>query len=189
MRLELGGFFQWTHRWRIKLRPSFISTNIMMLALYVHSYAQPSIHYSYAVFVQSFARYSSWPVSPSGFKVVVVGNTKAYDEIVKSVAGKVIAGSAATVVKNDNDDASIEDASIIYIADGASNQLSQLLKVTDGKPVMIIAEREGLHKKGAAMSFIVINSKLKFDINMKELDKRNLKISAQLTALANNILE
>lgn len=188
MRLELGGFFQWTHRWRIKLRPSFISTSIMMLALYVQSYAQPSIYYSYAVFVQSFARYSSWPAPPGGFKVVVVGNTKAYDEIVKNVAGKVIAGSAATVVKND-DDASIEDASIIYIADGASNQLSQLLKVTEGKPVMIIAEREGLHKKGAAMSFIVINSKLKFDINMKELDRRNLKISAQLTALANNILD
>ncbi len=159
-----------------------------MLAMQLHSYAQPSIHYSYAVFVQSFARYSSWPAQPNGFKVVVVGNTKAPDEIVKNVAGKVIAGSAATVVKND-DDASIDDGSIIYIADGASNQLSQLLKTTEGKPVMIIAEREGLHKKGATMSFTVINSKLKFDINMKELDKRNLKISAQLTTLANDILQ
>jgi hypothetical protein len=54
---------------------------------------------------------------------------------------------------------------------------------------MIIAEREGLHKKGAAMSFIVINNKLKFDINMKELEKRNLKISAQLTTLANDIMK
>lgn len=155
--------------------------------MHLHTYAQPSLYHSYAVFVQSFARYSSWPALANGFKVVVVGNTKAYDEIIKNVAGKTIAGSAAVVVKGD--DTNMEDANIIYLSDGASNQLSQLLRATDGKPVMIIAEREGLHKKGAAMSFIVINNKLKFDINMKELEKRNLKISAQLTTLANDIMK
>lgn len=159
-----------------------------MLGMHLYTYAQPSLYHSYAVFVQSFARYSSWPALTNGFKVVVVGNTKAYDEIVKNVAGKAIGGSAAVVVKGD-DDTNLEEASIIYISDGASNQLSQLLRVTDGKPVMIIAERGGLHKKGAAMSFTVINNKLKFDINMKELEKRNLKISAQLTMLANDIMK
>lgn len=181
-------FFQGVYRPRVKFCLSFISTGVMIFFMHMPGYSQPSIHYSYAVFVQSFARYSSWPPLSNGFKVVVVGNTKAYDEIVKNVAGKVIAASAATVVKSD-DDGSIEDASIIYIADGASNQLSQLLKITEGKPVMIIAEREGLHRKGATMSFIVINNKLKFDINMKELDKRNLKVSAQLKTLANDILQ
>jgi hypothetical protein len=139
---------------------------MLVLAAHFHTHAQPSLFHTYAVFVQSFARYSSWPALTNGFKVVVVGNTKAYDEIVKNVAGKTIAGSAAVVIKSDDD--TIMD---------------------DGKPTMIIAEREGLHKKGAAMSFIVINNKLKFDINMKELEKRNLKISAQLTTLANDIMK
>ncbi len=187
MHSDLGGFSQWAHRWWMKIQPSCIFTGVIMLIVNLHGYAQPSIHHSYAVFVQSFARYSSWPALSNGFKIVVVGNTKAYDEIVKNVAGKLIAGSAATVFKDD--DTAVDDASIIYIADGASNQLSQLLKVTEGKPVMIIAEREGLHKKGATMSFIVINGKLKFDVNMKELEKHNLKVSAQLTTLANDILE
>lgn len=165
-----------------------ITITILVSGIPIYSSAQPALYYSYAVFVQSFARYSSWPAPTTGFKVIVVGNTKAYDEIVKNIAGKAIAGSAAVVVKGDSD-TNMEEASIIYLSDGASNQLSQLLKATDGKPVMIIAEREGLHKKGAAMSFIVINNKLKFDINMKELEKRNLKISAQLTTLANDIMK
>jgi len=173
---------------KVRILISFIATTMLVLAAHFHTHAQPSLFHTYAVFVQSFARYSSWPALTNGFKVVVVGNTKAYDEIVKNVAGKTIAGSAAVVIKSD-DDTIMDDVSIIYLSDGASNQLSQLLKATDGKPTMIIAEREGLHKKGAAMSFIVINNKLKFDINMKELEKRNLKISAQLTTLANDIMK
>jgi hypothetical protein len=103
---------------------------MLVLAAHFHTHAQPSLFHTYAVFVQSFARYSSWPALTNGFKVVVVGNTKAYDEIVKNVAGKTIAGSAAVVIKSD-DDTIMDDVSIIYLSDGASNQLSQLLKATD----------------------------------------------------------
>jgi len=45
------------------------------------------------------------------------------------------------------------------------------------EPVMIIAEREGLFKKGASFSFVVLdNNTLRFDINKKESESHQIKI-------------
>ena len=80
-------------------------------------------------------------------------------------------------------------AQMVYLADGKSGSLDEILKATEGKPVMIICQREGLHKKGAGFSFIVTeNSTLRFDINNTELEKRQIKISKNLSTLANSTI-
>jgi hypothetical protein len=84
---------------------------------------------------------------------------------------------------------SIGQPHIIFLADGKSGALDDLLKATDGKPVLIIAEREGLFKKGAGFSFVIMeNSTLRYDINNTELEKRQIKVSKNLSALANAMI-
>jgi len=52
---------------------------------------------------------------------------------------------------------------------------------------MIISEREGLHKKGAGFSFVVMeNGTLRCDINNTELEKRQIKLSKNLAAFTNS---
>ena len=75
------------------------------------------------------------------------------------------------------------------MAGGKSSELAELLKKLEGKPVMIIAEREGLFKKGANFSFVVLdNNMLRFDINKKELESHQIKISKNLISLANETI-
>jgi hypothetical protein len=67
--------------------------------------------------------------------------------------------------------------------------LHDLVKATEGKPSMIIAEREGLYKKGAGFSFMLTdNNTLRYDINNSELEKKNIKVSKNLANLANSII-
>jgi len=55
---------------------------------------------------------------------------------------------------------------------------------TGGKPVLIVGEREGLAKKGAGLSFVTLeDDELKFDINKKEIEQHQLKISSSLISL------
>jgi hypothetical protein len=119
--------------------------------------------------------------------ITVYGKSKVYDELMKQ-NGKSVNGHALKI----NQAESITDlgqAHIIYLADGKSAALDEILKATEGKAVMIICEREGLHKKGAGFSFIVTeNSTLRFDINNTELEKRQIKISKNLTTLANSMI-
>jgi hypothetical protein len=52
------------------------------------------------------------------------------------------------------------------------------------KPVLIVGEREGLAKKGAALSFVTLEDDvLKFDINKTEIEQHQLKISSALISL------
>jgi hypothetical protein len=114
----------------------------------------------------------------------VFGKSRIYDELLKQ-NGKNVNGHVVKVSQSDNVDA-ISQSHIVYIADGKSGALDDVLKSTHGKPVLIIGEREGLFKKGAGFSFVVMeNSTLRFDINNTELDKRQIKVSKSLSALAN----
>ena len=150
--------------------------------------AQTTNYQAYALFVYSIAKYSSWPSAGAEFKIQVLGNSKAYDEMQKGLAGKSIGGSIVKVEKIDNPAAKATDANIIYISDGKSSELQEMLSATTDMPVMIITEREGLHKKGAGISFVIIDNKLRFDINTESLEKRHVKLSTQISKLANEIL-
>jgi len=155
------------------------------LPVLVH--AQTTNYQVYALFVVNMAKYSSWPNHAGGeMHITVLGKTKVYDELLKQ-NGK----NANGIIKVDqvDDVQAVGAPNIIYLADGKSSALDDLLKVLQGKPVMIITEREGLFKKGAGFSFVIMdNSTLRFDINNSDLEKRQIKVSRSLASLANSAI-
>lgn len=160
---------------------------LFFLLLSMAGYGQNSVFHSYALFVQSFARYSSWPTSNGKLKIAVLGASKAYEEMQRNISGKSFGGSEAVVVKV-SDLSEALDANIIYVSEDASGRLGQLVKSTENLPVMIIAEGEGLYKRGASVSFVVVSNRLRYDVNSKEFERRHLKASSQLLSLANDVL-
>ena len=80
-----------------------------------------------------------------------------------------------------------EDAlvcNMIYIPTSKSAALKPMLEKVKGKSILVVAEREGLAKKGAAISFFIDDDDaLKFDINKSALDSRSLKVAQMLLQL------
>lgn len=149
--------------------------------------AQTTNYPVYALYVINIAKYSAWPAIGEELQVAVLGKTKVYDELVKhngkSVNGRVL---KVTAIESPQDAGS---SHILYLADNKSGSLDDVLNATQGKAVLIICEREGLFKKGASFSFIVMeNNTLRFDINSTELGKRNIKVSKSLSSLANSTI-
>lgn len=152
-----------------------------------NAFAQTTNYQVYALFVVNIAKYSSWPTAAPEFQITVFGKTKAYDELLKQ-NGKNFNGKTVKVTQID-DIANIGQPNILYVADGRSSMMDDIVKSTQGKSIMIIAEREGLFKKGAGFSFVVMeNNTLRYDINHSELEKRQIKISKTLSSLANQTL-
>jgi hypothetical protein len=147
--------------------------------------AQTTNYPVYALYVINIAKYSSWPAMGGELHVAVLGKTKVYEELVKH-NGKSVNGHILRVTAiEDPQDAG--NSHILYLADGKSNSLDDVLTATQGKSVLVICEREGLFKKGAGFSFVVMeNNTLRFDINSTELGKRNIKVSKNLSSLANS---
>jgi hypothetical protein len=150
--------------------------------------AQTTNYQVHSLFVLNIAKYSTWPTTSSEFTIVVYGKSKIFDELTKIVAGKNVNGLTIKVVQGE-DIASIGNAQMVFLADGKSSDLNDILKATDGKPTMVIAEREGLYKKGAGFSFVLMdNNTLRYDINHVELEKRQIKVSRNLSNLANTVI-
>jgi hypothetical protein len=158
---------------------------LIAISFTVAAYAQTTNYQVYSLYVVNIAKYSSWPSVQGEFHISVFGKSKVYDELIKQ-NGKNVNGHILRVklVESIND---IGDPHILYLADGKSGALDDLVKMTEGKSVMIISEREGLHKRGASFSFVVMdNGTLRCDINNGELEKRQIKISKNLSALTNS---
>lgn len=150
--------------------------------------AQTTNYQVHSLFILNIAKYSTWPSASQEFHIVVYGKSKLFDELTKQVTGKNVNGLTIKVTQTE-DIAGIGEAQLIFLADGKSSSLSELHKATDGKPVMIVAEREGLYKKGASFSFVLMdNNTLRYDVNNAELEKRNIKVSRNLTNLANAVI-
>lgn len=150
--------------------------------------AQTTNYQAYSVFVYGMTKYMSWPSSnKTEFTIVVFGKSKVYDEMMKGLSGKTVNGLMIKIVQAE-DITSVGEPHILYVSEGKSGQLDEIKRTTSGKAVLIIGEREGLHKKGAGMSFIAIDNKLRIDINNGELTGRNIKTSTQMHALAHEII-
>lgn len=167
------------------MRALYIS--LFALTVSFSAQAQTTNYQVYSLFVMNIAKYSSWPNLNGDFNISVYGKSKAYDELTKQ-NGKIVNGHTVKVTQVE-DIAQLSNAQIIYLPDGKSSALDDIVKATQGKSVLIITEREGLFKKGAGFSFVVMeNSTLRYDINSTDLEKRQIKVSKNLTALANSTM-
>jgi hypothetical protein len=136
----------------------------------------------------NIAKYSVWPPSGTEFQITVFGKSKVYDELIKLSGNKTINGMAMKVNQTENVN-DLGRQQIIYLSDNKSGSLDEILKITQGKSIMVITEREGLFKKGAGFSFVLLdNNTLRFDINNTDLEKRQIKVSKNLTSLANSMM-
>lgn len=150
--------------------------------------AQTTNYQVHSLFVLNIAKYSEWPTADAEFHIVVFGKSKMYDELTKLTTGKNINGHTIKVTQAENV-AEIGTANIVFLADGKSGNLDEIVKATEGKSIMVIAEREGLFKKGAGFSFMLTeNNTLRYDINNAVLAKRNIKVSKNLANLANSVI-
>jgi hypothetical protein len=164
-----------------------LKTPLLLVALLVSGLctAQTTNFQVFSLFVINIAKYSSWPTQNGEIHIVVFGKSKVYDELLKQ-NGRNLNGQSVRVTTVENV-AALGHPNIVYLPDSKSSSLDEVMKATEGKPVLIIGEREGLFRKGAGFSFIILeNGTLRYDINATELEKRSIKVSKNLTSLANS---
>ncbi|UQD55666.1 YfiR family protein [Flavobacterium sp. K5-23] len=69
---------------------------------------------------------------------------------------------------------------ILFVPYNTSVSLETILSKYSGKPILIVTERNGFGKKGAHMNFVYIDDKLKFEVNLKAINKAGIGVSSFL---------
>ena len=148
------------------------------------TFCQEVDYKAYTLFLYNFMKYIEWPADQTGdFVIGVVGDSPIKKDL-QTLAETKKAKGRKIVIKII---AATEDAlscNMIFIPSAKSAQLKSIAEKVKGKAVLIVAEREGLAKKGAAISFAINDDDaLQFDFNKSVLDSQSLKIANLLMQL------
>jgi len=157
---------------------------MLCLSLAIENVYSQEINYkSQSLYIYIFTKNIAWPtnMSKNDFKIGVYGNSPIYDEL-KIMASLKKAGEGQTiVVEKIKTIDEIDNFHIIYLCSSKSREIAKILEQIKEKATLLVAERDGLAKKGASINFLIMeNDNLRFEINTQALNDHNLQISEKL---------
>jgi hypothetical protein len=166
--------------------PKLLLAVVIVLGIYRGECKAQDVDYkAYTLFVYNFMKYVEWPEAQSkgDFVVGVLGDSPINKELSVLAASKKLKGRNIVIRKYDSPEQAL-DCHLLYVSAGKSSAVKNLNAQAKDKPILVVGEREGLAKKGASLSFVTLDDdELKFDINKKEIEQHQLKISSSLVNL------
>jgi hypothetical protein len=140
-----------------------------------------------ALLIVNFAKYVGWPVdSQKGdFVITVLGDDPVVEEL--QAAGQNTAiGDQKIVVKKALSLDRVERCNILYISPDKSNSLTSALGKFPAS-TLVVTNKDGLAKEGSGINIVMIDGKMRFEINVESLKKSGLTAKPVLFKLGKSV--
>jgi hypothetical protein len=152
---------------------------------------EPSEPQVKAAFVYNFTKFVQWPnhILPPGepqLSLCVLGNDHLADTL-DSLKGKTTSGRQLSVRRI----AGPEDAGrchIVYIGRSERDQARNILKGMKSG-ILTIGDMPQFASSGGIINFVIVESRVSFEVNVDAAEKAGLRISSQLLKLAQIVKE
>ncbi len=140
-----------------------------------------------AAFLYNFTKFVEW--SPDRFPdggapivIGVLGENPFGDELAAAVHDRKVNGRCI-VIRSIRSPEDAQQAHVVFVTEGEERRFeTMLLAKTDG--VLTVGESRRFAAIGGAITFVAVEDKVRFEINMAAAEAAGLKISAQLQKLA-----
>ena len=136
-----------------------------------------------AAFLFNFTRFAEWPASAlQGSKTLNIcsAGTNPFGAVLDTtIAGERVAGRPieARVV-----DATLAGCHILFVPRGV--QAAMYLKQVGTSPVLTVGETPEFLQQGGVVNFVVIDGRVRFEIDQQAAERHQLKLSSRLLQLA-----
>lgn len=155
---------------------------LVFLLLTFPSLAQISHQKGQAIFIYNFAKNIKWPSNPPSYNIGIIGSKEFYNELNTILKDKQIDGKHINI-KLISSSSQIKDCQIVYLPLSRSSDLESTIETIGSREILTITEND-LSEQGAAISFLMINDKLRFKINKDAITKNGLQVGSTLLSLA-----
>jgi hypothetical protein len=136
-----------------------------------------------ALFIFNFIKYVDWPqANGNNFKIVVLGQSDIKEPLQK-IAEQKKQNNQKIEVKAMEDLDEI-NCQVLFIPRAMSDRLAECISKFSGKGVLIVTEGKNLASKGSSINFVMLDNKMRFEINPSAVKSSGLKVSGQLLDLA-----
>ncbi len=165
---------------------------ILFLYLAVQVSGQEKQRYSEyevkAAFIYYFTQFVDWnqgkELSASDTLYIgILGENRFNGYLEKIIAEKIVKGKPLGLVYADRID-DLKFCHIIYIPPQTEKELRQILTQLDNQCILTVGDQDNFAELGGVVGFILMNSKIKFQINQDAAERANLRLSSKLLKLA-----
>ena len=143
-----------------------------------------------AAYLYKFGAYITWPAESfsgpdSPVVIGVAGDDGMADELAALVAGRSVNGRPVQV-RVIRPAQSLAGIHLLFVAADLS-QGDSLLAAVHQKPTVTITEGADGLERGADMTFVVINDRVRFDVSLDAAQRDGVKFSSQLLSVADKV--
>ncbi|GAB4123186.1 MAG: hypothetical protein OHK0045_12930 [Raineya sp.] len=155
---------------------------LLFLSLSSNLWGQGARNYSHhPVYIYNFCRFTQWPETKEQIIIGVLGNTPLYQGLMKMAATKSTYNLKFIIKKYNSPNESL-DCDVLFIPFNTSANVRQINQKLAGKPVMLITEDEKV-KDWSCFNFVILDSKLMYQVNKQQCERAKLKVSQKLLSL------
>lgn len=147
---------------------------------------QPSEYRLKVAFLYNFAAYTEWPERHSSNLEYCIYGDDPFGEHLQHLRQKKI-NEQEIVIKYPKDSDDLHSCQVVFIARSAMDNLSGILNLLDGKPILTIADTPGSCQQGVVLNMAIREAKVIFEANIASAKKNGLKLSAQLLRFATEV--
>ena len=135
----------------------------------------------YSLLMLSFAKGIQWPDFPADqkFTIGVLEYPPLAAELASSVGSSRI-GARAVEIKEYAHADEVSNCQILFIPAYKARQLTQIISKLGKSPMLIVTNKSDLIQKGSDINFILVDGKLRYEMNCKRIETRGMKISSNV---------
>lgn len=141
-----------------------------------------------AAFLFNFARYVEWPEDAfdgpeAPVKICMMSSVEFSDVVSKTVSGKTVSERPVEVA-SPGELGGATHCHILFVDESQPLTSAQVVQALDDASVFTVSDRGGFAQAGGVANFILVDNKIRFEINPRAARNVGLKVSSQLLRLA-----
>ena len=152
------------------------------------AFADSSLEYRVkAAFLYNFTKFVKWPEkafpnAKSPIKICILGESP-FNGALDTIRNKTAGGRKIEVLEA-NGVQDIDNCHILFVSAGSEEEFFRSLEHFQKLSILTVGDRKGFAQRGCVMNFLMVEKKVRFEINTKSAEKADLKISSQLLKIA-----
>lgn len=143
-----------------------------------------------AAFLYNFTKFVEWPVESAGTDgemLVCVAGSEGFGQTMQQTLSGKTSRNRQLVSKLLNSPGDVKNCQVLFMAFSEPRQLREWVSAVAEQPVLTVGDAGGFVDSGGMIQFVIVDGKIRFDINQSATDRSQLKISSKLLSLARSV--
>lgn len=145
-----------------------------------------------AAFLYKFLGYAEYPAAAFGdagapFVIGVLGADDLAAELARIVAGRTV-GGRGIVVRALHEGDLPAPLQLLFVGGSDTARVARAVRLANG-PVLVVSDCEGGLQTGSAINFVIVDERVRFDVEPDAAERNGIKLSSRLLTVANRVVK